>query len=149
MISNFKTVLEHSLCWIEVWTLHWEIIFIGSVCICMQVYVSLTWQGCYWGRLGEIPDSSAAVCLGSLILTPGYTSWLIWSSPSGLGPNQQTQTDTVGTQTQIHFVFCIYICLLTVYNCYYFHKKAQQQGSVGNSQAQFEIFIFRIKGYCV
>ena len=51
-------------------------------------------------KLAEIPDNSTAVCLGSLTLTPGCTSWLIWSSPSGFGPNKQTQTDTVDTQTQ-------------------------------------------------
>lgn len=82
-------------------------------------------------RLAAIPDSSAAVCLGSLTLTPGCTSWLIWSSPSGFDPDQQTQKK--------HFVFCIYICLLTGCNWCHFHKKAQRQGAEGNSQALFEI----------
>lgn len=106
----------------------------------------ITWQGCYWGRLAEIPDSLAAVCLCSLILTPGCTSWLIWSPPSGLGPNQQTQTHTAGKQIQNRLFSCYYICLLTGYNWYYFHKRAQLQGSEGNSQAQFESLICFIKG---
>lgn len=87
-------------------------ISICTVCICMWVYVCITWQGCYWVRLVEIPDSSAAVRLCSLTLTPECTSWLIWSFPSGFDPNEQNQTDTAGTQTQNQFVFCIYVCLL-------------------------------------
>ncbi len=146
---RFKA-LPHILTWIEVWTPHQEIdtfhlkqflCLSGSMfyfhSYCMYLYewkhVCVTWQGCYWVRLSEIPDSSAAVCLGSLTLIPGCTSWLIWSSPSGFGPNQQTHT--VGTQTRNNFVLCIYICRLTVYNWYYFHKKAQRQGTEGNSQA--------------
>lgn len=69
-----------------------------TVCICMCACVCITWQGCYWGRLAEIPDSSAAVCLGSLTSTPGCTSWLTWRSPSGFDPNQQRPN---------HFLFCI------------------------------------------
>lgn len=61
----------------------------------------ITWRGCCWVKLAEIPDSSGDDCLGNLPLIPGCTPWQTWNSPSGFGPKQQS-ANTEESQAGLH-----------------------------------------------
>lgn len=75
----------------------------GNICagLYLIAHALITWRGCCWVTLAEIPDSSGDDCLGNLPSTPGCTSWRIWNSPSGSGPKQQS-ADTVESHSGLH-----------------------------------------------